>query len=168
MMDEKMRATYEAWWEKQRNDASTPTDHDIIEWTLDYLRSQQEPEVWSSKSWIKEATDGKSGYIVGEARAGFTVPLFAHPIPSAPAVPDGLTPRHWRLIDFALWRLINDAYSQANFAAQAKDRLQWQPEHVGKFLQDAEDAGAARKIVMKAIADNGWTAAPSPTEKKEG
>lgn len=95
-------------------------------------------------------------------------PLYAYPIPSAPAVPDGLTPRHWRLIDFALWRLINDAYSKANFAAQAKDRLHWKPEHVGKFLQDAEDAGAARRIVMKAIEDNGWTAAPSPTEKKEG
>lgn len=82
-------------------------------------------------------------------------------------MPDGLTPRHWRLIDFALWRLINDAYSKANFAAQEKDRLHWKPEHVGKFLQDAEDAGAARRIVMKAIADNGWTAAHSPTEKKE-
>lgn len=49
---------------------------------------EQEPTVWSSKSWIQEAKRGNPGYIVGEERAGFTHPLYAAPIPAPVSVPE--------------------------------------------------------------------------------
>ena len=66
----------------------------------------------------------------------------------AAAVPDGLTSRHWRVIDFALWRFINDAYDRATAAAQDKEGRWFKPGSHESFFADAKDAEDARGIVM--------------------
>ena len=72
------------------------------------------------------------------------------PVPAPPAavVPEGLTPRHWRVIDFALWRFINDAYDRATAAAQDKEGRWFKPGSHKSFFADAKDAEDARGIVM--------------------
>lgn len=85
--------------------------------------------------------------------------MLASAQPQAAQVPEGLTPRHWRLIDFALWRLIRAAYDRAEAAVQDKAGRFYSPSALEAFMRDATDAEAARGIVSAAIKANGWDAA---------
>jgi len=71
---------------------------------------------------------------------------------AAPAAPQaaGWTDRHTSVTRFALWRFINDAYAQANYAAQ---RISREPvENVAKFQDDARTAEEARAMLAAAPA----------------
>lgn len=74
------------------------------------------------------------------------------PWTAAPAAPQaaGWTDRHTSVTRFALWRFINDAYAQANYAAQ---RISREPvENVAKFQDDARTAEEARAMLAAAPA----------------
>lgn len=80
---------------------------------------------------------------------------------AAPAAPQaaGWTDRHTSVTRFALWRFINDAYAQANYAAQ---RISREPvENVAKFQDDARTAEEARAMLAAA------PAAPQAQPKRE-
>lgn len=83
------------------------------------------------------------------------------PWTAAPAAPQaaGWTDRHTSVTRFALWRFINDAYAQANYAAQ---RISREPvENVAKFQDDARTAEEARAMLAAA------PAAPQAQPKRE-
>ncbi len=86
MMDEKMKAAFDAWGVERSKNIHTlgvPTSYEYAEWTLDYMRSQQEPEVFAFR--------GRDGVLQSPSvtmhSAGMEC-FYAHPIPSAPAVPE--------------------------------------------------------------------------------
>lgn len=57
------------------------------------------------------------------------------------------TPRQLRLMEYAVWRFMNSAYSQAAAAAEQKGELgPFKPSAAAAFAQDAEDA---REIVSE-------------------
>lgn len=90
MMDEKMKAAFDAWLEKE---SPVVGPEDIVEWTLDYLRSQQQP----FKVYCDNCA-GFSGHIWRDvdlvcSECSYIACSKEHPIPSAPAVPDG-----WKLV----------------------------------------------------------------------
>lgn len=93
-MDQKMKAAFEAWgknWAETRSGFDLPTPFDYVEWTLDYLRSQQEPICYVPEPVIHGVKErGKYAAVLFDypATNGLDVPLYAHPIPSAPAVPE--------------------------------------------------------------------------------
>lgn len=101
MMDEKMKAAFDAWCVAgEMNDDQRFGAVTAALWVLDYLRSQQEPEV------------GKLGFVQ-------TVPdhcdritwrgAYLHlPLTSAPAVPKG-----WELVPTELGTELYDACSRA-------------------------------------------------------
>ena len=55
-----------------------------------------------------------------------------------------LTERQKAIVSFALWRFINDSYSQATYYAQKGP-----VEHVSRFQDDAKDAEAIRALLAK-------------------
>lgn len=82
MMDEKMKAAFDAWLAGQYFMRGGPVPEIlVVEWTLEYLRSQQEPDI-----------DPDEAFDMGLERIAY----YTHPIPSAPAAPDGgvLIPAH--------------------------------------------------------------------------
>lgn len=100
MMDDKMNAAFDAWLEKE---SPMVGPEDCVEWTLDYLRSQQEPV--GMVTYTGYEPEHRLEWLNGNApdRLGEGARIYAHPIPSAPTVPDGVslipTRRYKELID---------------------------------------------------------------------
>lgn len=47
MMDEKMKAALQTWVDRQWAERKyIPSPQECVEWTLEYLRNQQEPAIW--------------------------------------------------------------------------------------------------------------------------
>lgn len=89
----------------------------------------------------------KDGLIDYAHDENYTVsPLYAKPIPATPAIPEGwhlsVNERELRLLEHAAWRMMGDAYSRANAAAQDINSQHSSSGDVGKFITDAKDLEA--------------------------
>lgn len=78
MMDDKMKAAFLAW----HDSVTYIGPEDIVEWTLDYLRSQQEPVA------IYEGREGEYGYetVTLQDDVAVGAEFYANPVPSAPTI----------------------------------------------------------------------------------
>lgn len=147
MMDEKMKAAFVDWVEKQPLGGWSTRPEAIIEWTLDYLRSQQgrDNSARVDKGALKMAENvlrraGKTE-VADALVAGVSEP---HPTPSAPAVPDG-----WKLVP----EFLNVEMKQAG------DRVDLGDTDIGEIVLSWDEY---KKLWAAFLA-----AAPSPTEKKK-
>lgn len=59
----------------------------------------------------------------------------------------GLSIRQWRVVDFALYRMIGAAYDRADAAAQDKDGRYFPAGAVAQFHADAKDAEDLRSKI---------------------
>lgn len=106
-MDEKMKAAFDAWGVERSKKIATlgvPTPYEYAEWTLDYLRSQQEPVAAEGYDMIDRFLRNN---LHDEDYAEYSAALdacYAHPIPSAPAVPEG-----WKLVPVEPTKAMVDA-----------------------------------------------------------
>lgn len=95
MMDEKMKAAFDAWVLDKAVASEWVSAESGVEWTLDYLRSQQEPIGylldWPSQTGKRDpifCKSRKTGELNG-LKDEHIYALYTTPIPRAPAVPEG-------------------------------------------------------------------------------